>query len=205
NHGDRGSGNDSGGADLPVLPAGLRPGHRTFRAEGMTMDAETLCHLSLHDLSGRIRRGEVSPAECVEAFLQRIEEFNPRTSAFLTVCADSALEEAKRAGAEIAAGRWRGPLHGIPCGIKDIIETAGVRTTNGSSFFRDHVPSQDGECIARLRRAGAVMLGKTLTHEFAAATTTINRHFGTARNPWKIDRITGGSSGGCRPAPARGG
>src|SRR5262249_57985585 len=95
--------------------------------------------------------------------------------------------------------------HGMPCGIKEIIETAGVRTTNGSSFFRDHVPSQDGECIARLRRAGAVMLGKTLTHEFAAATTTINRHFGTARNPWKLDRITGGSSGGCRPAPARGG
>jgi aspartyl-tRNA(Asn)/glutamyl-tRNA(Gln) amidotransferase subunit A len=170
----------------------------------MTMGAETLCQLSLHDLSGRIRRGELSPAECVEAFLQRIEELNPRLSAFLTVCADRALEEAKRAGAEIAAGHWRGPLHGIPCGIKDIIETAGVRTTNGSSFFRDHVPSQDAECIARLRRAGAVLLGKTLTHEFAAATTTINRHFGTARNPWKLDRITGGSSGGSAAAVAAG-
>jgi aspartyl-tRNA(Asn)/glutamyl-tRNA(Gln) amidotransferase subunit A len=170
----------------------------------MTMGAETLCHLGLHDLSGRIRRQEVSPAACVEAFLQRIEEVNPCLSAFLTVCADSALEEAKRAGAEIAAGHWRGPLHGIPCGIKDIIATAGVRTTNGSSFFRDHVPSQDAECIARLRRAGAVMLGKTLTHEFAAATTTINRHFGTARNPWKLDRITGGSSGGSAAAVAAG-
>lgn len=168
------------------------------------MGAETLCHLSLHDLSGRIRRSEVTPAECVEAFLQRIEELNPRLSAFLTVCADRAFEEAKRAGAEIAAGHWRGPLHGVPCGIKDIIETAGVRTTNGSSFFRDHVPSQDAECIARLRRAGAVMLGKTLTHEFAAATTTINRHFGTARNPWNTDRITGGSSGGSAAAVAAG-
>ena len=104
------------------------------------MDAETLCHLSLHDLSGRIRRGDVTPAEAAEAFLQRIEELNPRLSAFLTLCADRALEEAKRAGAEIAAGRWRGPLHGVPYGIKDIIQTAGVRTTNGSSFFRDHVP-----------------------------------------------------------------
>ena len=168
------------------------------------MGAETLCYLSLHDLSGRIRRGDVSPVEAVEAFLQRIEQLNPRLSAFLTLCADRALEEAKRAGAEIAAGRWRGPLHGVPYGIKDIIETAGVRTTNGSSFFRNHVPSEDAECIARLRRAGAVMLGKTLTHEFAAAPTTINPHFGTARNPWKLDRITGGSSGGSAAAVAAG-
>jgi len=109
------------------------------------MGAETLCYLSLHDLSGRIRRGDVSPVEAVEAFLQRIEQLNPRLSAFLTLCADRALEEAKRAGAEIAAGRWRGPLHGVPYGTKDIIETAGVRTTNGSSFFRNHVPSEDAE------------------------------------------------------------
>ena len=168
------------------------------------MVAEALCYLSLHDLSGRIRSGEVSPAAAVEAFLQRIEELNPRLSAFLTVCADSALEQAKRAGAEIAAGRWRGPLHGVPYGVKDIIETAGVRTTNGSSFFRNHVPSEDAECIARLRSAGAVMLGKTLTHEFAAAPTTINPHFGTARNPWKLERITGGSSGGSAAAVAAG-
>lgn len=166
------------------------------------MGDDTLCHLSLYDLSGRIRRRDVSPVEVVEAFLKRIEDLNPRISAFLTVCADSALEEAKRAEAEIVAGRWRGPLHGIPYGVKDIIDTAGVRTTNGSSFFRDHVPSADAECIARLRRAGAIMLGKTLTHEFAAATTTINRHFGTARNPWKLDRITGGSSGGSAAAVA---
>ena len=168
------------------------------------MNAETLCHLSLHDLSGRIRLGDVAPAEVVEAFLRRIEELNPRLSAFLTLCADRALEEAKRAAAEIAVGCWRGPLHGVPYGIKDIIETAGVRTTNGSSFFRDHVPSEDAECVARLGRAGAVMLGKTLTHEFAAATTTINPHFGTARNPWRLDRITGGSSGGSAAAVAAG-
>jgi aspartyl-tRNA(Asn)/glutamyl-tRNA(Gln) amidotransferase subunit A len=168
------------------------------------MVAETLCYLSLHDLSGRIRRREVSPIEVAEAFLRRIEELNPRVWSFLTLCADRALEDAKLAGAEIAAGRWRGALHGVPYGVKDIIETAGIRTTNGSSFFRDHVPSEDAECVARLRRAGAVMLGKTMTHEFAAAPTTINPHFGTARNPWKLDRITGGSSGGSAAAVAAG-
>ena len=117
------------------------------------MGAETLCYLSLHDLSGRIRRGDVSPVEAVEAFLQRIEQLNPRLSAFLTLCADRALEEAKRAGAEIAAGRWRGPLHGVPYGVKDIIETAGVRTTNGSSFSgtmcRLRTPSASRACAGR--------------------------------------------------------
>jgi aspartyl-tRNA(Asn)/glutamyl-tRNA(Gln) amidotransferase subunit A len=168
------------------------------------MSAEKFSYLSLHDLSGRIRRGDVSAVEVVEASLAQIEELNPRLSSFLTVCADQALEQAKRADAEIAAGRWRGPLHGVPYGAKDIIATAGIRTTNGSSFFRDHVPSEDADCIARLRRVGAVMLGKTLTHEFAAAPTTINPHFGTARNPWKLDRITGGSSGGSAAAVAAG-
>ena len=103
------------------------------------MGAETLCYLSLHDLSGRIRRGDVSPVEAVEAFLQRIEQLNPLLSAFLTLCADRALEESKRAGAEFAAGRWRGPLHGVPYGIKDIIETAGdaklaVRLNDGTAL-----------------------------------------------------------------------
>ncbi|MBI2156541.1 MAG: amidase [Candidatus Rokubacteria bacterium] len=129
---------------------------------------------------------------------------NPALSAFLTVTGDRALEEARGAEAEIAAGHWRGPLHGIPYGVKDIIETAGVRTTHGSSFFRDHVPAEDADCIVRLRRAGAILLGKTLTHEFASAATTVNPHYGTAHNPWKLDRITGGSSGGSAAAVAAG-
>src|SRR5262249_49137436 len=149
---------------------------------GGGMGAETLCYLSLHDLSGRIRRGGVSPVEAGGAFPPRGGQPKPRPSGFLPLFADRAIGEAQTPRGEIAAGRWRGPLHGVPYGIKDIIETAGVRTTNGSSFFRNHVPSEDAECIARLRRAGAVMLGKTLTHEFAAAPTTINPHFGTARN-----------------------
>ncbi len=168
------------------------------------MSESDLCYLSVHDLGGRIRRREISPVDAVEAHLGRIEGVNPRLSAFFTLTADRAREEARRAGAEIAAGHWRGPLHGVPYGAKDIIETAGILTTHGSSFFRDHVPAQDAECIVRLRRAGAILLGKTLTHEFASAPTTINPHYGTARNPWKLDRITGGSSGGSAAAVAGG-
>jgi len=168
------------------------------------MDREDLCYRGVHDLAGRIQRKEVSPVEIVDAYLRRIEALNPRLSAYFTLTADSAREEARRAEAEIAAGRWRGTLHGIPYGVKDIIETKGVRTTHGSSFFRDFVPDRDAECITRLRSAGAIMLGKTLTHEFAAATTTINPHYGTAHNPWNLDCITGGSSGGSAAAVAAG-
>ena len=168
------------------------------------MDTENLCYRSINDLAALIRRKDVSPVELVAAYLGRIEAVNSRLSAFFTLTADAAREEARRAEAEIAAGHWRGPLHGIPYGVKDIIETKGVRTTHGSSFFRDFVPDRDAECITRLRNAGAIMLGKTLTHEFAAATTTINPHYGTAHNPWNIDRITGGSSGGSAAAVAAG-
>ena len=168
------------------------------------MDGGDLCYLSIHELSGRIRRREVSPVEVVEAHLRRIESVNPVLSAFLTLTGDRALEEARRAEIEIAAGRWRGPLHGVPYGAKDIIETAGIRTTHGSSFFRDHVPTEDADCVVRLRLAGAILLGKTLTHEFASAATTVNPHYGTARNPWKLDRTTGGSSGGSAAAVAAG-
>ena len=175
---------------------------------GMTTDGtlgtDDLCYRGIFDLAGRIQRREISPVEIVDAYLRRIEALNPRLSAYLTLTADSAREEALRAEAEIAAGRWLGPLHGIPYGVKDIIETKGVRTTHGSSFFRDFVPDRDAECITRLRGAGAIMLGKTLTHEFAAATTTINPHFGTAHNPWNLDCITGGSSGGSAAAVAAG-
>src|SRR5258706_10946899 len=110
-----------------------------------------LCDLSVHDLGGRIRRREVPPVEVVQAHLRRIETLTPRLSAFLTGTGDLARQEARRAEAEIAAGRWRGPLHGVPYGAKDIIETAGILTTHGSSFFRDNVPTEDAECIVRLR------------------------------------------------------
>jgi aspartyl-tRNA(Asn)/glutamyl-tRNA(Gln) amidotransferase subunit A len=168
------------------------------------MGDRDLCALSIHDLAGRIRERALSPVEVVEAHLRQIEALNPTLCAFLTVTGDRALAEARQAEAEIAAGHWRGPLHGIPYGAKDIIDTAGIRTTHGSSFFRQHVPTRDADCIVRLRQAGAILLGKTLTHEFASAATTINPHYGTARNPWGLDHITGGSSGGSAAAVAVG-
>ena len=174
------------------------------RKEGEKTMNEPLCQLSAHELSLRIRRREVSPVEVAEAHLRRIEALNPRLNAFLTVTGESALEEARRAEREIAAGRWRGPLHGLPYGAKDIIDTAGVRTTHGSSFFRDNVPAADADCIVRMRLAGAVLIGKAHTHEFASAPTTVNPHYGPAHNPWKLDRITGGSSGGSAGALAAG-
>ena len=168
------------------------------------MVAPSLCLLSLYELADRIRRREVSPLEVVEAHLRQIEALNPKLFAFITVTAESARREAKAAEAEITAGRYRGPMHGIPYGAKDIFNTAGVRTTNGSSFFRDHVPTEDAESVGRLRRAGAILLGKCHTHEFAAAPTTINPHYGTTRNPWNLERIVGGSSGGSAAAVAAG-
>ena len=168
------------------------------------MAEETLCFLSLSELAERIRKREVSPVEVVEAHLRQIEALNPKLFAFITVTAEPARRDAKMAEAEIVAGRYRGPLHGIPYGAKDIFNTAGVRTTNGSSFFRDHVPAEDAESVARLRRAGAILLGKCHTHEFAAAPTTINPHYGTTRNPWNLERIVGGSSGGSAAAVAAG-
>ncbi|HEV8640429.1 MAG TPA: amidase [Methylomirabilota bacterium] len=168
------------------------------------MDEETLCFSSLAEVAERIRKRDLSPVDVVEAHLQRTETLNPRLFAFLEVTADAARTQAKAAEAEIAAGRYRGPLHGIPYGAKDIFNTAGIRTTHGSTFFRDHVPVEDAECVARLKRAGAVLLGKCHTHEFAAAATTINPHYGTTRNPWNLERIVGGSSGGSAAAVAAG-
>ena len=153
--------------------------------------------------AGAFSAREISPVEIVDAYLRRIEALNPRLSAYLTLTADSAREEAMRAEAEIAAGRWRGPLHGIPYGVKDIIETKGVGPRTVRAFFRTLFPS--GTPMHHpTASAGAIMLGKTLTHEFAAATTTINPHYGTAHNPWNLDCITGGSSGGSAAAVAAG-
>ncbi|HBK78523.1 MAG TPA: hypothetical protein DDZ83_02375, partial [Nitrospinae bacterium] len=165
---------------------------------------DALCDLSVFELSGKIKNRSLSPAEIVEALLGRIEALNEEYLGFLTVTGELAMEEARRAGDEIAAGRYRGPLHGIPYGAKDIIDTAGIRTTNGSSFHRDNVPAEDAEVIARLKRAGAILIGKTHTHEFAAASTTINPHWGTSHNPWNPERIVGGSSGGSAAAVSAG-
>ena len=168
------------------------------------MSGEDIFWLEIHELSERIGEGELSPVEVVEALLRRIDSINPRILGFLEVTADSALAEAKRAEEEIAAGRRLGPLHGIPFGVKDIIDTRGVRTTRGSSFFRDRIPEADAECVARLKRAGAILLGKCHTQEFASGPLSQNAHFGTAHNPWDLERMTGGSSTGSAASVAAG-
>ncbi|MBW1774737.1 MAG: amidase [Deltaproteobacteria bacterium] len=168
------------------------------------MDGDGFCYVGMRELSEGIEKGEVSPVEVTEAHLRRIESLNPELLAFITVTADQAMDAAKVAEKEVNAGRWRGPMHGIPFGVKDIVNTAGILTTNGSSFHRDNVPAEDAEIIRRLKSAGGILLGKTHTHEFAAAATTINPHYGTTRNPWNRECIVGGSSGGSAAAVAAG-
>jgi len=160
--------------------------------------------LSLKDASAMVRRKAVSPVELTQACLARIERLNPALNAFITVTAEQALREARDAEAEIQKGKWRGPLHGIPIALKDLFDTAGVRTTAGSGVFKDRVPEQDAEVVRRLRAAGAVLLGKLNMHEFAYGGTSVATYFGAVHNPWNLDRIAGGSSGGSAAAVAAG-
>jgi aspartyl-tRNA(Asn)/glutamyl-tRNA(Gln) amidotransferase subunit A len=166
------------------------------------MANDDLCFLSIAELSSLMRARTVSPVEVTEAHLARIERLNPTLNAFVTVMGVEARDAARRAESDMAAGRWRGPLHGVPIGVKDIFDTAGVRTTNGSSFYRDNVPKEDAESIRGLKEAGAVLIGKCNTHEFAAGSTTNNPWYGPTRNPWALDRAPGGSSGGSGAAVA---
>jgi aspartyl-tRNA(Asn)/glutamyl-tRNA(Gln) amidotransferase subunit A len=155
--------------------------------------------LDLTEASEAIAAGRLDPVELTEAYLRRIEgtESGPDgLNAWYTVDADGARAAAATAAAEIRSGHLRGPLHGIPVGIKDLFDTAGLRTTYGSVRFRDHVPATDAVAVARLRDAGAVVLGKQATHEFAWGGRTDNPHFGPTHNPHDHTRIPGGSSGG---------
>jgi aspartyl-tRNA(Asn)/glutamyl-tRNA(Gln) amidotransferase subunit A len=129
---------------------------------------------------------------------------NPALNAFITVPAESALADARTAEAEILRGEWRGPLHGIPISLKDLIDTAGVRTTSGSALHKDRVPIEDAEVVRRLRNAGAVIVGKNNLHEFAYGGSSLVSHFGDVHNPWDHARISGGSSGGSAAAVAAG-
>jgi aspartyl-tRNA(Asn)/glutamyl-tRNA(Gln) amidotransferase subunit A len=134
--------------------------------------------------------------------LSRIERLNPKLNAFITVTGDSALNEARHAESEIRQGNWRGPLHGIPVALKDIIDTAGVRTTAASGIFKDRVPPKDAEVVRRLKAAGAVFLGKLNLHEFAYGGSSAVSYFGPVRNPWNLEYSSGGSSGGSAAAVA---
>ena len=160
--------------------------------------------LNLQEAAGLVRRKAVSPVELTQACLARIERLNPALNAFITVTGEQALREARDAEGEIQKGKWRGPLHGVPVALKDLFDTAGVRTTAGSGVFKDRIPQQDAEVVRRLRDAGAVLLGKLNMHEFAYGGTSVATYFGAVHNPWKLDRIAGGSSGGSAAAVAAG-
>lgn len=159
--------------------------------------------LSISELAALIGRRELSPVEAARAYLDAIERFNPELGAYITVMADGALAEARRAESEIAAGGHRGPLHGIPVAVKDIIYTKGTLTTGGSRALADCCPDFDSTIVERLRDAGAVLLGKLNLSEFAMG-GTIDHPYGTPRNPWNLDRSAGGSSSGSAVAVAGG-
>ena len=157
---------------------------------------------SLWEASELVRTKKVSPKELTAACLARIQRLNPILNAFITVMAEQAMADARAAEAEIMKGRWRGPLHGIPVGLKDLFDTAGVKTTAASALFADRVPTEDAEVVRRLKAAGAVIVGKQNMHEFALGATSAASHFGAVHNPWNRDYVAGGSSGGSAAAVA---
>src|SRR6185437_9312938 len=169
-----------------------------------TSASHDLALLDLTRASQAVQTKEVSPVDLTEACLARIEKLDSRLKAYITVTAESAMEEAHRAEKEIARGEWKGPLHGIPLAVKDLAETAGVRTTAASAVLQHYTPSEDAEVVRRLRQAGAVLLGKLNLHEFAYGGSGVISHFGAARNPWNAGHITGGSSSGSAAAVAAG-
>ena len=155
-----------------------------------------LAGLSLKEASELLRRKAASPVELTQECLKRISTYNASLNAFITVTADQAMESARAMEAEQRRGRWRGPVHGIPLALKDNIDTAGVRTTAASELFKERVPSADAEVVRRLKAAGAILLGKTNLHEFAYGGSSSVSYFGPVHNPWSLDRVSGGSSGG---------
>ena len=161
---------------------------------------ESLASLTLAQASEKIRSKSVSPSELAKACLERIEVYNPKLNAFITVLRESALADAKALEAEQRAGKLRSPLHGIPIALKDNIDTAGVRTTAASAVFDDRVPDADAEVARRLKAAGAIVLGKLNLHEFAMGGTSATSYYGPVRNPWALERNPGGSSGGSAAA-----
>jgi aspartyl-tRNA(Asn)/glutamyl-tRNA(Gln) amidotransferase subunit A len=183
-----------GSADAP-------PAQVASRA-AQAVDADGLAGLTLVEAAARIRARTATSTDLVHACLARIDVYNPKLNAFITIMRDQALSRARALDEEQRAGRFRGPLHGIPIALKDNIDTAGVRTTAASAVFDDRVPAEDAEVVRRLAGAGAVVIGKLNLHEFAMGGTSATSYFGPVRNPWALDRNPGGSSGGSAAAVA---
>lgn len=172
------------------------------RAGAQRRRAEDLTRLTIDAASKRMAARELSPVELTRAYLERIERVDRRINSFITVTAEQALAQARALEAELVAGRSRGPLHGIPLALKDNIDTAGILTTAASAVYARRVPTEDAECVNKLRAAGAVFLGKLNMHEFAYGGTSAVTHYGPVRNPWDLKRTPGGSSGGSAAAVA---
>jgi aspartyl-tRNA(Asn)/glutamyl-tRNA(Gln) amidotransferase subunit A len=168
------------------------------------LNRDDLAFLTISELSELIRTRKVSPVEITRLMLQRIEKLNPILNAYITVTSEPAVKSAQDAEKEIQQGKWRGPLHGVPLALKDLFDTAGVRTTAASALFKDRVPEEDAEVVRKLKAAGAVLLGKLNMHEFAFAGTSTVSYFGAVHNPWETTHSTGGSSGGSAAAVAAG-
>jgi len=169
-----------------------------------------LAFASIEEVARLYRKRKVSPVEVTKLMLDRIDQLNPKINAYITVTSEIALAQAKRAETEMFSPRGRksrrdrGPLHGIPISLKDNVYTKGIRTTAGSKILKDFIPLHDAEAWAKLEEAGAILVGKTNLHEFAYGVTTNNPHYGPTRNPWDLNRIPGGSSGGSAAAVAAG-
>ena len=168
------------------------------------MASADILGLDLSGLSKRLAARELSSLEAVTAALERLELVENKLNAFITVLPQQARAEARKADDEIARGNYRGPLHGVPVTIKDMFETAGVLTTGGSKILAEWVPDRDSALVERLRSAGAILIGKTNLDEFGHGGTSTLSHFGPVHNPWNLDRIAGGSSGGSAAAVSAG-
>lgn len=168
------------------------------------MSRDELCFSAITEAAQLIESGQLSPVELTQAHLDRIEATEPALNSFITLLADRALEQAVSSEREITGGIYRGALHGIPIGLKDLYYTEGIPTTVGSGILRNFVPDYDAAVVERFNDAGAILLGKLQMHEFALGATSVNPHDGPAHNPWDVTRITGGSSGGSGSAVASG-
>lgn len=157
-------------------------------------------NLTISRIAPMIRKRKISPVELTEFFLNRIERLQPKLNAFVTITKDLARKQARQAEKEIMKGNYRGLLHGIPITLKDLFYTAGVRTTGGSKILRNFIPRENAAVVDRLFAAGSILLGKTNLHEFAYGVTNVNPHYGPVHNPWDLDRVPGGSSGGSAAA-----
>jgi amidase len=165
---------------------------------------DELCDLTATELASRIRRKQVSAREVMTAHLARIERVNPKLNAIVTLVAERAMADAAKADEAQARKRPLGPLHGLPVAHKDLVDTAGIRTTRGSPFFRDNIPERDALIVTRMRAAGAITVGKTNTPEFGAGSHTFNTVFGATHNPYDLSKTCGGSSGGAAVSLATG-